>query len=161
MEDVVPASPSTIGMLSDEALMIHESFRSDIKSVRDDILDVRKDVSGVSEAVARFTQNQVVEIRANDVYREQMLESLRRIETRLTMNDERVSSLVRASVRDHDLLASLANHVTTLVEQEVDRSRPWYLRQATWRPVIVSTVFAVLASVLTACATLGVLGAHQ
>lgn len=157
MEDVVPASPSTIGMLSDEALILHESFRSDIKSVRDDILDVREAVSGVSEAIARFTQNQLVEIRASDVYREQMLESLRRIETRLTMNDERVSSLVRASVRDHDILTSIASNV----EQDVDRARPWYLRQATWRPVIVSTVFAVFASVLTACATLGVLGAHQ
>jgi hypothetical protein len=148
-------------MLSEEALMIHESFRSDIKSVRDDILDVRKDVSGVSEAVARFTQNQLAEVRANAVFREQMLESTRRMEARLTMNDERVSSLVRASVRDHDILASLADHVATLIEQDVDRARPWYLRQTTWRPVIVSTVFAVFASVLTACATLGVLGAHQ
>lgn len=65
--------------------------------------------------------------------------------------DDRLGHLVSASHRDHDSLTAIR---AMAEDGEMDPAKPWFRRASTWRPVAVSVAFAILASALTACATL-------
>lgn len=191
MEPVVPASPSTPALTSDEAWLIHGAFKADSHALRDDlkkrIADLgasmekrfsdahsayREDINGVRSEVLlaredgaqstfiafqRVADDMLTNERRAEIFRIEMRESARR-------SEERMSHLVRAAQRHEDaLIAIQAREDRT----EVDIATPWFLRPATWRPVVIATAFAIVASALTACATVSFLnpamtaGTHQ
>lgn len=181
MEPVVPASPSTPALTSDEAWLIHGAFKADSHALRDDlkkrIADLgasmdkrfsdahsayREDINGVRSEVLlaredgaqstfiafqRVADDMLTNERRAEIFRIEMRESARR-------SEERMSHLVRAAQRHEDaLIAIQAREDRT----EVDIATPWFLRPATWRPVVIATAFAIVASALTACATVSFL----
>lgn len=191
MEPVVPASLSTPALTSDEAWLIHGAFKADSLAIRADFKDrmaalgaafdkrfsdahsaYREDINGVRSEVLlaredgaqatyiafqRVADDMLTNERRAEIFRIEMREYARR-------GEERMSHLVRASQRHESaLIAIQAREDRT----EVDIATPWFLRPATWRPVVIATAFAIVASALTACATVSFLnpamtaGTHQ
>ena len=192
MEPVVPASSSTPALTSDEAWLIHGAFKSDSLAIRTDFKErmsalgaafdkrfsdahsaYREDINGVRSEVLlaredgaqatyiafqRVADDMLTNERRAEIFRIEMREYARR-------GEERMSHLVRASQRHESaLIAIQAREDRT----EVDIATPWFLRPATWRPVVIATAFAIVASALTACATVSFLnpgaivaGTHQ
>jgi len=193
MEPVVPASPSTPALSSDEAWLIHGAFKADSLAIRADFKErmaalgatfdkrfsdahsaYREDINGVRSEVLlaredgaqatfiafqRVADDMLTNERRAEIFRIEMRESARR-------SEERMAHLVRAAQRHEDaLIAIQAREDRT----EVEIATPWFLRPATWRPVVIATAFAIVASALTACATVSFLtssveydaGAHQ
>jgi hypothetical protein len=181
MDPIIPASPSSPSLSSDEAWLIYGAFKSDSLAIRDDFKKrmtsleesfdkrfseshsaYREDINGVRSEVLlaredaaqatfiafqRVADDMLTNERRAEIFRIEMREYARR-------GEERMSHLVRASQRHESaLIAIQAREDRT----EVDIATPWFLRPATWRPVVIATAFAIVASALTACATVSFL----
>lgn len=160
-EPYVPASPSTAGMTSDEAIDLRQAMKEAEARIltvvggyhsaaaeanrvaRDDIATLATHQHGLSNSLlAIFRQVQINEL--------QRAEATKRAELRAVMVDERLSFLVRASQRDHDTLSD----VQALVP-EADIV-PWFRRA--WRPVLVLSALALLAGGIGGCGAVAMFG---
>jgi len=160
-EPIVPASPSTVGLTSDEALLLRDELRAaelrllanlqtfrhegiaGRKSIRDDILGVSDAVGDVAKRQHQLSDSILAVLRQVQVNEMQRTEATRRAEAHAKMTEERLSFIVRRLERDHDTLSDVRSKVP---DEEIV---PWFRRA--WRPVLVLSALAMLGGALGGC----------
>ena len=152
---VVPASPSSMGLTSDEAFILRDENRRDLKSLREDLVNAQE--AGAAATLLAFQRAADMSLtceRNAEVFRCEIREHARRQEARSALVQEQIGSLARSAQRQENTLNTLSARDD---RHSVESATPWWLRPSTWRPVLVATVFAVIASAATACATVRML----
>ncbi len=162
-EPVVPASPSTVGLMSDEALILRDmlaahrdeflrgqrSLHEDIAGITLALRDLTTSVQLVAESVHRANDSSLAIRRAVLVESALRAEATKRAEAHAKNQDERTAYLVRRAQRDHDVLTDVR---TKVPEADI---LPWFRRS--WRPVLVGVLGVIVTSSLTACLTVTML----
>jgi hypothetical protein len=158
-DEIVPASPSTPSLRSEEALLLHTALRADLKAHEKRLLSAQDDFAqrlyAAQEEAARGTMNafqrayewHATSERKHEVTRLQQAEWNRR-------NEERLTHIVRALSRQEDILTRIYQRAD---RTEVERAIPWFLRPDTWRPVVVALALSIIAGSFSACATVRML----
>lgn len=145
-------------ILSAEARTLREENIRNMRSLREEILSVQE--SGQREllqAFLRASQDANVRERRAEIARLEVAESLRRIEAKLQVHDERFDAVARAVRRDHESISSFQAQADEQADEDEPSITPWFLRPVTWRPVLIASVLAVVLSTITACATVRML----
>lgn len=171
MSDIIPASPSTAGLTSDEALLIRDELRdaerrllaridtfrhegvAGRKSIRDDVLDLKEGLETRLDDVAvrqhQLSDSILAVLRRVIVSEALRAEATRRAEAHAKMTDERLAFVVRRLERDHDVLADVKAKVP---DEEI---LPWFRRA--WRPALAFAAVLMVGSAITACATVSLM----
>ena len=160
-EPMVPASPSTVGLTSDEAQIIRAELRqvearilTQVGAVHSAAVEAARVAHEHDTALAahqhRLSDSILAVLRQVQVNEFQRAQATERSERHAKMTDERLAHLVRASQRDHDTLSDVRAAVP---EAEI---LPWFRRA--WRPVMVLAALAVFAGAAGGCGAVAMFG---
>lgn len=160
-EPMVPASPSTVGLTSDDAQILRTELRqvearilTQVGAVQSAAVEAARVAHEHDTALAayqhRLSDSILAVLRQVQVNEFQRAQATERSERHAKMTDERLAHLARASRRDHDTLSDVR---TVVPEAEI---LPWFRRA--WRPVMVLAAVLMFGSAVTACATVHLMG---
>lgn len=160
---MIPASPSTAGLTSDEALLVRDelkaaelrilarldTFRHEgvagRKSIREDVLSLGDSIADVARRQHQLSDSVLAVLRQVQVNEMQRAEATRRAEAHAQMTDTRLTYVVQRLERDHDALSDVRARVP---EEDV---LPWFRRA--WRPALVLAAIAVVGGIVGGCAS--------